>query len=205
MHRGYCARGNFGGGAAGDTEDILILLVLVLERAIYRGREQMEMKKVMKTVFIFAAVCLGLLAGCASQRQVGKSVSGHPQKFESRDDFKIEMAVYAYLLEKHPWDNGGYTAIFLEGSDDRVAALIRKFPNHVPPIKPSNRAQLRPNQAPIDKDTGKPALILSAKAMDPTNDVSEAIGTWYAGEAVSGLCAFVLMKVDGQWTIQSAK
>ncbi len=97
------------------------------------------------------------------------------------------------------------SAIFLEGSDDWVAALIRKFPKHVPPIKPSNRAQLRPNQAPIDKETGKPALILSAKAMDPTNEVSEAIGTWYAGEAVSGLCAFVLVKVDGQWTIQSAK
>ena len=41
--------------------------------------------------------------------------------------------------------------------------------------------------------------------MDPTNDVSEAIGTWYAGEAVSGLYAFVLVKVDGEWTIQSAK
>ena len=25
-------------------------------------------------------------------------------------------------------DNGEYAAIFLEGSDDRVAALIRKFP-----------------------------------------------------------------------------
>jgi hypothetical protein len=159
----------------------------------------------MKTVFIFAAVCLGLLAGCASHRQAEKSSGGHPQTFEGRDDFKIEMAVYGYLLEKHPWDNGEYTAIFLEGSDARVAAMIRKFPDHVPPIKPSSRAQLRPNHAPIDRDTGKPALILSAKSMDPTNDVSEAIGTWYAGEAASGLCAFVLMKVNGEWTIQSAK
>ena len=157
----------------------------------------------MKAVFIFAAVFLCLLAGCRTNRKAEDL--GNSRKFENRDDFKIEMAVYGYLLEKHPWDNSEYTAIFLEGSDDRVKALIRKFPKHVPPIKPSNRAQLRPNQAPIDKDTGKPALILSAKAMDPTNDVSEAISTWYAGEAVSGLCAFVLVKVDGQWTIQSAK
>ena len=157
----------------------------------------------MKTVFIFAAVCLGLLAGCASHRQVEQS--GPNRKFEARDDFKIEVAVYGYLLGKHPWDNDEYTAIFLEGSDAWVAALIRKFPNHVPPLKPSNRMQLHPNRTPIDKDTGKPAMILSAKAMDPTNDVSEAIGTWYAGEAVSGLCAFVLVKVDGEWTIQSAK
>jgi len=157
----------------------------------------------MKAVFIFAAVFLCLLAGCRTDRKAEDL--GASRKLEGRDDFKIEMAVYGYLLGKHPWDNGQYSAIFLEGSNDWVAALIRKFPKHVPPIKPSTRAQLRPNQAPIDKDTGKPALILSAKAIDPTNDVSEAIGTWYAGEAVSGLCAFVLVKVDGQWTIQSAK
>jgi hypothetical protein len=160
----------------------------------------------MKAISIFAAVCLGLLAGCASHRPVKPPVDrSSSRELESRDDFKIEMAVYGYLLEKCPWNNGEYTAIFLEGGDVWVAALIRKFPNHVPPLKPSNRVQLRPNQTPIDKDTGKPALILSAKAMDPTNDVSEAIGTWYAGETVSGLCAFVLVKVDGNWTIQSAK
>ena len=157
----------------------------------------------MKTISVFAAVCLGLLAGCASHQQAEKS--GASRKFEAGDDFKIEAAVYGYLLERHFSGQGEYSAIFLAGSDAWVAALIRKFPNHVPPIKPSNRVQLRPNQAPVDKDTGKPALILSAKAMDPTNDVSEAVGTWYAGEAVSGLCAFVLVKVDGEWTIQSAK
>jgi hypothetical protein len=157
----------------------------------------------MKTVFIFAAVFLCLLAGCRTNRKAEDLSEG--LKLEGRDDFKIEMAVYGYLLEKHPWDDGEYSAIFLEGSNASVAALIRKFPNHVPPIKQSNRMQLHPNQVPIDKDMGKSALILSAKAMDPTNEVSEAIGTWYAGEAVSGLCAFVLVKVDGQWTIQSAK
>ena len=164
----------------------------------------MEMKKkFMRIVLIFMALFVCGLGGCRTNRKAEDL--GVSRKLEGQDDFKIEMAVYGYLLEKHPWDNGEYAAIFLEGNDAWVAALIRKLPKHVPPIKPSNRAQLRPNQAPIDKDTGKPALILSAKAMDPTNDVSEAIGTWYAGEAVSGLCAFVLMKVDGQWTIQSAK
>jgi hypothetical protein len=143
------------------------------------------------------------LAGCRTNRKAEESDAS--RKLESRDDFKIEMAVYGYLLEKHPWENGEYTAIFLEGSDAWVAALIRKFPNHVPPIKPSNGAQLRPNQAPIDKDTGKPAMILSAKAMDPTNGVSEAVGTWYAGEGASGLCAFVLVEMDGKWIIQSVK
>ena len=157
----------------------------------------------MKTISIIAAVCLGLLAGCASHQQAEKS--GPNRKFEAGDDFKIEVVVYGYLLERHFSDPGEYSAIFLEGSDAWVAALIRKFPNHVPPIKPSNRMQLHPNQTPVDKDTGKPAMILGVEAMDPTNGVAEAIGTWYAGGTVSGLYAFVLVKVDGEWTIESAK
>jgi hypothetical protein len=160
----------------------------------------------MKATPIIAAVCLGLWAGCTSHRAVKPpEESSASRKLERRDDFKIEAAVYSYLLDKHPWTGGEYTAIFLEGNDDWVAALTRKLPQQVPPIKPSKQAQLRPKEAPIDQDTGMPAVILSAKAMDPTNDVSEAIGTWYAGEAVSGLCAFVLMKVNGEWIIQSAK
>jgi hypothetical protein len=160
-------------------------------------------KKFMKIVLIFMVLLVCGLAGCRTGKQAEKS--GASRKLEASDDFKIEVAVYGYLLEKHPWGSGEDTAVFLEGSDAWVAALIRKFPNHVPPIKPSNRMQLHPNQTPTDKGTGKPAMILSAKAMDPTNGVSEAVGTWYGGEAVSGLYAFVLVKVDGEWTIQSAK
>jgi len=160
----------------------------------------------MKAISIIAALFLCLLAGCSTDKQAENPRESRKSNVTSvSDDFKIEMAVYGYLLEKHPWDSGEYAAIFLEGSDDRVAALIRKYPHHVPPIKPGDRAQRSPNQAPIDKDTGKPGLILSAKAVGPTNGVSEAIGTWNAGEAVSGLYAFVLMEVDGEWIIQSVQ
>jgi len=160
----------------------------------------------MKAISIVAALFLCLLAGCSTGKLAEKPrESRKPDVTDVSDDFKIEMAVYGYLLEKHPWDGGDYTAIFLTGSDDRVAALIRKFPHHIPPLKPNDRMQQSPNQAPIDKDTGKPGLILSAKAIEPTNDVSEAIGTWNAGEAVSGLYAFVLVKVDGEWIIQSVQ
>ena len=150
-------------------------------------------------------VSLCLLAGCATNKQLEKFSGGPAQKVAEGDEFKIEAAVYGYLLGRHFPNQDEYSAIFLEGSDADVATLIQKFPHHVPPIKPSNRIQLHPNQAPIDKDTGKPALILSAKAMDPTDGVSEAIGTWYAGGAVSGLYAFVLTKVDGEWIIQSVR
>jgi hypothetical protein len=160
----------------------------------------------MKSVSILAAVLLCLLAGCVSHRQVKlpkeSSVGG---KIEAGDDFKIEVAVYGYLLNKHPWDGGKYAAIFLQSSDDRVAALIKQFPHQVPPLKPAVRAQPRPNQAPLDQDTGKPGILLSAKAMDPTNGVSEAVGSWSGGETVSGVYAFVLVEMNGEWTIQSAQ
>ncbi|MGB7747558.1 MAG: hypothetical protein WBN75_09755 [Verrucomicrobiia bacterium] len=159
----------------------------------------------MKTTSIFASIFLCLLAGCSTWKHSEASVGRPAQQLENQDEFKIEAAVYGYLLERHFSDRDDYSAIFLEGSNAWVAALIRKFPHHVPPIKPSDRIQLHPNQAPVDKDTGLPAMILSAKAMDPTNDVAEAIGTWYAGRAVSGLYAFVLVKVDGEWTIQSVQ
>jgi hypothetical protein len=159
----------------------------------------------MKTVSIIAMVSVCLLVGCATNKHPEKFSGGPAQKIAEGDEFKIEAAVYGYLLGRHLSDQDEYSAIFLEGSDAEVAALIQKFPHHVPPIKPSSRIELHPNQAPIDKDTGKPALILSARAMDPTNGVSEAIGTWYAGGAVSGLYAFVLTKVDGEWIIQSAR
>ena len=165
----------------------------------------------MKTVSITAGVFLCLLAGCASHKPAAPATAATAtapvasQKFEAGDDFKIEAAVYGYLLEKRPWGSGEYAVIFLGGNEARVAALTRKFPHHVPPLKPASRAQISLNQTPMDKDTGKPGLILTAKAVDPTNDVSEAIGTWNGGGDASGLSAFVLMKVDGEWTIKSVQ
>jgi hypothetical protein len=159
--------------------------------------------KFIKIVLIIVVLLVCGLTACRTGKPAEKSDAS--REFEASDEFKIEAAVYGYLLERNFSDRVEYSAIFLEGSDAWVAALIRKFPNHVPPIKPSNRMQLHPNQTPIDEDTGKPAMILSAKAMEPTNDVSEAIGTWYAGGALSGMYAFVLVKADGEWAIQSAK
>lgn len=159
-------------------------------------------------ISMMVGVCLCLLTGCVSPKPtnaVNANASAPGQKFKVDDNFQIEAAVYRYLLEKHPWGNGEYAAIFLEGDEARVAAFIRIFPEHVPPLKPSRKAQLDGNQAPVDKDTGRPGLLLSAKAVDPTNDVSEAIGNWNGGPAATGVSAFVLLKADGKWTIQSVQ
>jgi len=164
----------------------------------------------MKTLSPFVVLLLCLAAGCASRHPAKPaSAAAAPvkasAKFEAADDFKIEVAVYTYLLQKHPWGDGPYAAIFLGGGAERVAALAKRLPRQVVPFRSGDRVQLRPGQTPLDRDTGKPALVVNAKAMEPTNGVSEAVGSWYGGGDVSGLYAFVLVETDGQWAIQSVK
>jgi hypothetical protein len=86
-----------------------------------------------------------------------------------------------------------------------VDAIIKKFPKHVPPIKMSDRAELHPNRTPIDRDTGRPAMILSVEALDPAGDKVDAIGRWYAGGAVSGFYTFALRKSGGNWVVESVR
>ena len=93
----------------------------------------------------------------------------------------------------------------MQGNDTEVEALIKQFPNHVPPIKTSDHADLRPNRAPVDRQTGKPAIIFSVDALDPVDDTVQAIGRWYAGGAVSGFYTFNLRKIGGDWVIDNMK
>ncbi len=127
------------------------------------------------------------------------------QKLGKKDLFKVEVAVYSYLLQRHFWDDGGYSAVFLQGDDDEVDTLIKAFPNHVPPVKRSYSADLQPNRTPVDKETGKPAMILSVDTLDPEGDTVQAIGRWYAGGAVSGFYTFTLKKDGADWVVESAK
>lgn len=166
-------------------------------------------------VFLFAC----LLVGCRADKETftfgGEhlpppedtmtKIASEPKELSRQDSFKIELAVYGYLLQRHFWDDGEYSAIFVQGSDDAVDAMIQEFPNHFPPIKTSDRVQLRPNRAPIDKDTGRPAMILSVDALDPEGDTVQAIGRWYAGGAVSGFYTFALKKTGDDWVIESSK
>jgi hypothetical protein len=132
--------------------------------------------------------------------------SPQPKKLERADELKIREIVFGYLLSRHFWDDGDYSAIFLQGKDDEVDALIKKFKNHVPPIKPSSLADLPPNRTPLEKDTGGRAMILSVDVGEPNADDSvDALGKWYAGGAVTGFYTFVLKKSGGDWTIESVR
>ena len=94
-------------------------------------------------------------------------------------------------------------AVFAD--DAEVVALQKSFPDRKPPIKEGYRADLQPNQSPRDKDTGKPAMILSVDALDPVNGMVEAVGKWYAGGAVSGFYTFSLKKSGDDWVVESFK
>ncbi len=176
------------------------------------------MKSKMK--MIFAALCVCSLSGCFSDKEAirfnderspepthaaATAVLPQIQRLEKDDLLKVETAVYGYLLQRHFWDAGEYSAIFLQAEDAEVEAIRRTFPNHVPPIKTGDRAELRPGRSPVDKDTGGQAMILSVDALEPEGDAVEAIGRWYAGDAVTGHYTFSLKKVDGEWMIENVK
>jgi hypothetical protein len=122
------------------------------------------------------------------------------------DVLQIEQVIFGYLLERHFWDLADYSAVFLQADDAQITALIKKYPDHVPPIKPSLHALIQSHKTPVDKDTGKPAMILSADVNEPNaDDTVDAIGRWYAGDAVTGFRAFHLKKNGGEWQVLEVK
>ncbi len=171
--------------------------------------------------FVFGLLLVLLAAGCSTSKDSIVFISDEPAKpagspveaaapaastnLSKADAFKVQVAIYGYLLQRHFLEGGEYSAVFVQGDDDEVAALIKQFPNHVPPIKTSDQADLQPNRTPMDKQTGKPAIIFSVDSLDPVGETVQAIGRWYAGGAVTGFYTFTLRKTAGDWVIESAK
>ena len=170
-----------------------------------------------KIQLVSAALLALLAAGCASNKnkivftddgslpRLATNVVAPPtvKGLDKADVVKIELQVFGALLTRHFWDDGAYTAIFLQADDAEVAAMQTKFPGRVPPIKAGQRADVRLNRTPLDKDTGKSAMMLSVDVSEPEADGSvPAIGKWYAGGAVTGFYSFVLKKNGEDWEIQ---
>jgi hypothetical protein len=161
-----------------------------------------------------------LAAGCASKPEKivfsdesepissagGSTSQPARQALAPADDLKIEQAIYSSLLDHHYWEPASYSAIFLQADDAQVAALIKLYPNHLPPIKPSDQALIQGHQAPLDRDTGKPALVLSTELNEPNSDGSvDALGRWNAGDTVSGFKVFHLNKLADDWHVTDIK
>jgi hypothetical protein len=167
-------------------------------------------------------LALGLLAlapGCSVPKEnivftdgpdiraaMANTTSPAQKRLEKADELRIEQVIYSYLLERHFWDLADYSAVFLQADDAQVLAMMKKYPDHVPPIKPSTRARIRSHRTPVDRDTRKPAMVLSAEVNEPNADDSvDAIGRWYAGDAVTGFRAFHLVKAGDDWQIADVK
>jgi hypothetical protein len=168
-------------------------------------------------------LCLGLLVvvtGCAAHKDkiifsdsadvraetASALVQPTQRKLAKADELKVEQLVFSYLLERPFWDLADYSAVFLSADEAQVAELAKKYPGHNPPIKQSSHASLPSHRSPMDRDTKKPAMILSVEVNEPNADDSvDVLGRWYAGDAVAGFRAFNLKKVDGDWQIVNVK
>ena len=170
---------------------------------------------------IAAVVFFALLTGCATDNEnikfsgdknLPSLATNSPatvlQKNNSlavADERKILLAVFSNLLTRHFWDDGSYTAIFLQADDEVITALQAKFSDRQPPIKATDRVSLLESTVPRDKDTGQAAMILSADVSDPEADGTvTAVGKWFAGGAVTGFYSYHLLKTGDDWTILDA-
>ena len=161
-----------------------------------------------------------MLAGCATDRETivfsdeiprqsirNDSLPAPPPKksLEKPDRIQIEAEIFGWLLQRHFGDDGGYSAVFLQTGEAETEALMKRFPGHVPPIKPLLRVEMRPGRSPLDRDADRPAMILSVDTLDPEDGTVEAVGRWFAGDAVTGFYTFDLKKIGGEWRIESVK
>lgn len=168
------------------------------------------------------ALGLGLCGGCAShekivfsdepevQAAIANAKASAPavtiKRLAKPDQQAVEQLVFGDLLGRNLVAASEYSAVFIQADDPQVTALMQQFPQHQPPIKMSIQADLRSKQKPLDKDTGKPALILSAEAGEVMADDSvTVIGRWSGVGATSGSQAYVLKKTGDQWQIVSGK
>lgn len=172
----------------------------------------------MNAKILFPAVLIALLAaGCASNETITftsdakmpdftPATAAAAKTLAKGDEDKIDLAIFGYLLDRHFWEDGDYTALFLQASDAVVDAMQKKYATHNPPIKASYHIDLRDNLSPRDKDTGKRVMILGVDANDPNaDDTVDAIGRWYAGGAVQGFYTFTLKKVGDDWSITEVR
>ena len=172
----------------------------------------------MKFQFLAASLLAMLVAGCASNDEpiVFSSEAKMPAAMAERsavakglskdEERKIDLVVFGYLLERHFWEDGNYTALFVQADDLVVDKLMRKYPDHIPPIKQSYHIDLRNAQSPLDLDTGKPVMILGADVGELNlDDTVDVIGRWYAGSAVQGFYTFSLKRTGDDWPILNVK
>lgn len=174
----------------------------------------------MKSTIYPALAVLALAAGCARHEEnvafsddaavragmTGAATPAAQPGLDKADESKVEQLIFGALLERHLWAPDGYSAIFLQADDAEVKAMMKKYAGHTPPIKDSSRARIESHVSPVDRDTGRPALILSVEVNEPNQDGSvDATGRWQGGDTVTGFRVFHLAKKDGNWQIVSVQ
>jgi len=167
----------------------------------------------------FGLLGTSLLAGCATSENIPLSDDAQVVGLEKQaalpppakpslgkaERQEIERIVFAWLLQRPLGEDNVCTAVFLQADESTTTAFQKEFPEHRPPIKQLWHLEVRPGQSPRDKDTGRPAMILSVDVAEPENSGVAAIGKWSAGDAAAGYHTFDLKQTDAGWQIQSVK
>ena len=91
----------------------------------------------LKLQFLNVGLLTLLAAGCASNDEpiVFSSAPKMPAVvsqpapvvigLSKEDEHKIDLAVFGYLLDRHFWEDGNYTALFVQADDGGVTCRMR--------------------------------------------------------------------------------
>jgi hypothetical protein len=178
-----------------------------------------KQKRLFSGVMIFAAFVSCFLTACSASKErivfsdeqgvvtamTNAAAAPAPRRLPLSDELEIEMAVYGDLLQRHLWDGDDYSAVFLKDTHAEVEAVQKQFPGHIPPIKTSDRLLMRPGRTPVDKDTGRPAMVLSVDVLEFKDDTVEAAGQWFAGDAMKSTYTYTMKKIGDEWVIEDTK
>ncbi len=177
----------------------------------------MKLSTAKKTLLLGGALWIGLTTGCVNYSE--KIVlTSEPARYQPpapvtaaalgltrAEVTQVEREVFTQLLQRDFGDEADFSAVFLQTGERETVLLQKKFPHHHPPIKQLWHGDIRTGFSPMDKDTGRAALVLSAEATDPEDGVVTGIGRWNAGETVKGFSTYKLQKTGGAWLVQGAK
>ena len=166
-----------------------------------------------------ALLAVALLAGCASPESISFSDESQIPRLETKavlppvtktrlekaEMRQIETEIFTWLLQRPIGAGGACSAVFLKTDEAATSALMKQFSDHVPPLKQLWHLEMRPGLSPLDRDTGRPAVLLSVELAEPENGIVTAVGKWFAGDAAADFHTFELKKTGDGWRIQTVK
>ncbi len=116
-------------------------------------------------------------------------------------ELELKVTALRYMFERLSSPHSFYSAYVMRDAV-QSDALVRAFPDHLPTV--SNQVEVENRKgAVVNKATGKPVMIWTAKVSIATSDTASVDVTWYSGWLAAAGYTLQLRRTDKGWTVVS--